>query len=428
MRGFARLLIAVGAAVALLSVPPQEPVVLKAWPRLDASTARPREISWEDAGDHVGAVVTVRGKVVRTHKSGKVVHLNFREDWKGTFQAVIFASAWCDFPAPPEEHYRGRVVLVTGVVKEYQGTPEMVVESPEQIRLAGEAPGEPARASGARPPVPPRAPGVKVATWNLENFFDGWDDPYRADEITEPAFVNERRRQRLADGIRMLDADVLCLQEIENRFALEEFVRAYLPDSGYETVLVEGNDGRGIDVALLSRLPVESVTSHRHRRFPDADGQEQRFQRDLLRVRIGAPLHAEVFVVHLKSQAGDDEADRIRVAEAREAVGILRAEFARDTRWRALVAGDFNEVLGQPTLNAFLDSRGEGGAGLADACAGTVKPTYNQEPHISRIDYILLTPALAAELAGGAVHDTLPGVDLKCTSDHYPVTALLLTR
>jgi endonuclease/exonuclease/phosphatase family metal-dependent hydrolase len=428
MRGFARLLIAGAAAVALLAAPPQEPLALQAWPRLDASAARPREISWEDAGAHVGAVVTVRGKVVRTHKSSKVVHLNFREDWKGAFQAVIFASAWCDFPAPPEEYYHGREVLVTGMVKEYLGAPEVIVESPEQLRFAGEAPRSPARASGARPAVPPRAPGVKVASWNLENFFDGWDDPYREDEATEPAFVNERRRQRLADGIRMLDADVLCLQEIENRFALEEFVRAYLPDSGYETVLVEGNDGRGIDVALLSRLPVESVTSYRHRRFRDADGVEQRFQRDLLRVRVGAPLHADVFVVHLKSQAGGDEADRIRAAEAREAASILRAELARDARWRALVAGDFNEVLGQPTLEAFLDSRGEGGAGLADACAGTDKPSYNQDPFVSRIDFILLTPALAAELASGVVHDTLPGVDLKCTSDHYPVTARFFVR
>jgi endonuclease/exonuclease/phosphatase family metal-dependent hydrolase len=422
------------AGALLLAAPPQEPAELKAWPRLDAAAERPNAasaISWEEAGKSVGKTATVRGKVVRAHKTDKVVHLNFTQEWKGTFQVVIFASAWCDFAGPPEDIFLERDILVTGVVKDYKGTPEIVANGPAQLRFAdgkGSTGQSAARSSGARVPPPPRAPGVKVATWNLENFFDAWDDPFRSDEQTEPAFVSEPRRQRIADALRLLDADVVCLQEIENRFALEEFVAEYLPDSGYQTVLVEGNDARGIDVALLSRMPVEAVTSYRHRRFRDAAGKEQRFSRDLLRVRIGGALNADVFVVHLKSQQGGDGADVVREAEAREAVAILRAELARDPQWRALIAGDFNEVAGEPTIDIFLQARDAGGAGLTDACLGTDKNSYHQEPYVSRIDFLLLTPALAAELKEATVVDALKGADLRCSSDHFPVAGRFLPR
>lgn len=420
------------AGALLLAAPPQEPAALKAWPRLDAEVERPnaaQAVSWEDAAQWVGKTATIRGKVVRAHKTDKVVHLNFTKDWKGTFQVVIFASAWCDFPGPPEEYFLERDVLVTGMVKDYKGTPEIVAGQPGQLRLAsGGPPAASGRKSGGRAAAPPRAPGFKIATWNLENFFDGWDDPFREDEETEPSFVSEPRRQRIADALRLLDADVVCLQEVENRFALEEFVSQYLPDSGYQAVLVEGNDGRGIDVALLSRLPVDSVTSYRHRRFPDAQGREQRFQRDFLRVRIGGAINADLFVVHFKSQQGGDGADVVREAEARAAVAILRAELDRDPQWRALVAGDFNEVAGQPAVELFLQPRAAGGAGLADACAGTDKTSYHREPYVSRIDYLMLTPALAAELKEATVVDALPGADLRCCSDHFPVAARFLPR
>ena len=424
-----RLWLALGAGLLGLALgPQQEAGALRAWPSLESPGPQAAgAIAWELAGKHLGERVTVRGTVVRAHRGDKVIHLNFREEWQGTFQVVIFSQAWCDFPTALESFYLGKEILVSGWVKDYRGTPEMVVDSPAQIPcadgtvVAANPPLVPV--SGARLAPPPRDPGVKIVSWNLENFFDGWDDPFREDERTEPASISAPRRQRIADALRMLDADVVCLQEVENRFALEEFVHVYLPESGYEVVLMEGNDPRGIDVALLTRLPIDAVTSYRHRRFQDRDGAEQHFQRDLLRVRLGAPLNADVFVVHLKSQTGGEDADRVREAEARAAVEILRAELEQNPQWRALVAGDFNEVLGAPTLDAFLNSTSQGGAALRDLCAGTKTPSYHQAPFISRIDFLLATPSLAREAKDAAIVDRLDGVDLKCSSDHYPVSA-----
>ena len=60
------------------------------------------------------------------------------------------------------------------------------------------------------------------------NLFDEFDDPYRSDEVMETKPRDELLK--LAQRIRMLDADVLALQEVENREYLERFVRALLPD------------------------------------------------------------------------------------------------------------------------------------------------------------------------------------------------------
>ena len=263
---------------------------------------------------------------------------------------------------------------------------------------------------------------VKVATWNVENFFDAWDDPYRRDEITTPSFTTDARKERLAQVVRALDADILCLQEVENRFLLEEWVKEFLPDAGYQVVLLEGNDSRGIDVALLSRIQVGEVATFRHLRFTDAAGKEQRFRRDLLRVSLGPPFSGDIYVVHLKSQHGDEKADLVREAEARAIAEILSTARGRRPGLRAMVAGDFNEVPEKETLKVLLDS------GLIDACAASDGVTYNREPYLSRIDYLLLTPALATGLIEASVVDDLPGMKLREVSDHFPVVGIFTAR
>ena len=103
--------------------------------------------------------------------------------------------------------------------------------------------------------------------------FDDKDDPYHSDEKTATKLREDL--ELLAESIHQIDADVLVLQEVENRGYLELFNRALLADLGYQhVVLTEGNDRRGIDVAILSRVPVGPVTSYRHLQFPDTKGKE----------------------------------------------------------------------------------------------------------------------------------------------------------
>ncbi len=96
---------------------------------------QPQIVSWDDAATYDGQNVTVAGQVVDTYNSGKVVFLNFDEDFRNTFKVAIFADAWSLFPAPPENYYRGKMVHVTGQIKMYQNAPEIIVDHPEQIKV-----------------------------------------------------------------------------------------------------------------------------------------------------------------------------------------------------------------------------------------------------------------------------------------------------
>jgi micrococcal nuclease len=92
-------------------------------------------VDWQDAAAFVGQTITVEGRVVATYNSGKVVFLNFDEDYRHTFKVVIFPDAWPLFPQPPEDMYQGRLVRATGQVKMYQGAPEIIVETPDAIEI-----------------------------------------------------------------------------------------------------------------------------------------------------------------------------------------------------------------------------------------------------------------------------------------------------
>lgn len=110
------------------SIPPTQP---QKWGSSDEGV-----ISWQDAAQYYGQVKTVEGTVVDTHNSGKAVFLNFHPDWKTYFTAVIFASDFKKFPQPPEDYYLNKEVRVRGLIKEYQGKPEIIVENPSQIEVA----------------------------------------------------------------------------------------------------------------------------------------------------------------------------------------------------------------------------------------------------------------------------------------------------
>ena len=93
----------------------------------------PAIIPFEEASDHIGQEAIVEGRVVDTYRSEKVVRLNFHQDWRNHFNAVIFPEAWPLFPVPPEELFLGQRVRVSGLVEEYRGAPQIIVRKPEQI-------------------------------------------------------------------------------------------------------------------------------------------------------------------------------------------------------------------------------------------------------------------------------------------------------
>ncbi len=95
-------------------------------------------IQWFDADEHLGEAVVVEGRVVGTYRSDKVLLLNFHQDYAKHFKVAVFATDLGSFPPKPEQFYKGKLVRVTGIIKEYKGAPEMIVKDPEQIEVIPE--------------------------------------------------------------------------------------------------------------------------------------------------------------------------------------------------------------------------------------------------------------------------------------------------
>lgn len=92
-------------------------------------------IPYTKADSFIGRLVAVEGVVVNTYRSKKILILNFHQDYKRHFSAVIFATDLSRFPPHPEDFYNKRRLRVTGIIKEYKGAPQIVVKDPAQIQI-----------------------------------------------------------------------------------------------------------------------------------------------------------------------------------------------------------------------------------------------------------------------------------------------------
>jgi PAS domain-containing protein len=205
----------------------------------------------------------------------------------------------------------------------------------------------------------------------------------------------------------------------------------FLADMGYQhVVLVEGNDMRGIDVGLLSRIPVGEVRSNRHIRFSGKDGVTSRFQRDVVEVTLepddGEPF--AVWVVHLKSNSGGrEEAEPIRLPEAQQIRNMLDAELAEDPNARIIVTGDFNDTWESRTIQTIV---GSSDAALFSAGSESQDPglvTYDEGEFRSVIDFLLCTPAMARQFVKDSYRNPQGSVE-QTGSDLNPIAASFRTK
>jgi endonuclease/exonuclease/phosphatase family metal-dependent hydrolase len=181
-------------------------------------------------------------------------------------------------------------------------------------------------------------------------------------------------REAIADRIARMDADVLAVQEVEDIDTLKRFNSEDLDGRYRWLALIEGNDPRLIDLALLSKLPLGAVTSWRHVVHPDLPS-EPVFSRDLLQLEVLNPRRSRVllrlFNNHLKSHyvpfdqnpvVGEQEANATRQRQAETAARIIDRQTRKGSAY--VVLGDMND----PPDSAFLAPLVENSSlGLVDA-------------------------------------------------------------
>jgi endonuclease/exonuclease/phosphatase family metal-dependent hydrolase len=289
--------------------------------------------------------------------------------------------------------------------------------------------------------VPAQAERVTIMTYNVENMFDVFDDPYTGDDGTDV----KRRSEILtiARAIAASDADVIVFQELENEYLLQSMVETFLPDAGYEYIACQRtNSGRGINLGVVSRLPIKSLTSHRFKTLthPDAPDQTWRFARDAMQVTLNAhgnDLH--LFNVHLKSNSsrpGDENSKLWRTAEAMALKALIRERIAEEPDALVVALGDFNsnletrpeQVRPWPATAYLRKPEADGTQLLHDAHdeiedfnARITIPGRGQYPG-AVFDYIYASPKLHTMLVKGSAK-IINDRKLTGGSDHYPVYA-----
>ncbi|MEP6646727.1 MAG: hypothetical protein ABJC12_06535 [Saprospiraceae bacterium] len=86
-----------------------------------------------------GKKVVVCEKVADTHittSDMKITYLNFGSAYPNQmFTAVIFETDLPKFNYVPAEYLKGKKICLTGVVKIYKNRPEIVISSPDQIKI-----------------------------------------------------------------------------------------------------------------------------------------------------------------------------------------------------------------------------------------------------------------------------------------------------
>jgi endonuclease/exonuclease/phosphatase family metal-dependent hydrolase len=392
---------------------------------ISADEVRPN-ILWTDALSYVGKEVFVNGKVERIGHSKRIHFVNFDAKRRDAFTVIVYDSFMKDFPDTLENLYLNKLVRVRGMVTTYSGKPQVQITTPDQVQVIESLP---VVTKPKDRPTFTRKDQITIATYNIRNLYDGDDDLYHNDDTT-PAKPRDELK-RVAKVIRELDADVLALQEVENRGYLQRFVDVFLPDMGYTNVVhFEGNDLRGSDVCLLSRIPVGAVTSYRHQRFSLPGGRTKAFSRDLLTVEILPPDSAsfEVWVVHLKSNHdGRDYAEPIRVAEANAIRKIVDDRLKRDPSAAFVLCGDFNDTADSVTVETII---GQGARALRpthDAIGKDQQITYNREPYLSMIDFMLCSPAMHGRYVEGSCKIRVSTLE-ESGSDHNPVMLRISSR
>ncbi|MES2659515.1 MAG: endonuclease/exonuclease/phosphatase family protein [Verrucomicrobiota bacterium] len=216
--------------------------------------------------------------------------------------------------------------------------------------------------------------------------------------------VDENATRMTARVIAEIDPDIVGIVEAEDRPALVRFNRDLVGTQFGPIMLVDGNDDRGIDVAVMAKpgYSIESIRSN----VDVADGNEKLFSRDCPQYEIVSPngevIH--VLVNHFKSQSnGGGDKRRKQAAGVRAIVDKLVAEGKH-----VIVMGDLNEG---PTAEGGyapnLEPLYEDESPLIECYSlpnfdvGPRPGTYTSCGLRDRLDYIFISKSLEPFWVGG---------------------------
>ena len=262
--------------------------------------------------------------------------------------------------------------------------------------------------------------GLLLASWltlvelNCENLFDCQHDSLKQDTEWLPASVRKWTPSRYWRKVNSIGQvilscqqegvpDLVALVEVENDSVLFDLTRrSLLRHAGYEYLMTQSPDVRGIDVALLYQpksfrplcrdyLEVEPL--------PD-----MRPTRDILYVQgetmNGDTLH--VFVIHAPSRYGGERPtrpNRLRVMQR-----IVHVVSQLPPNAKVLVAGDFNDYADSPSL-LYMEQQGLHNVSRGARGTHGAEGTYRYVGEWESIDHVLVSEPLRSKVSQVFIND-----------------------
>jgi hypothetical protein len=230
-------------------------------------------------------------------------------------------------------------------------------------------------------PWPPLSPAPQlsagqfsVASFNLEDYFDGSKDLANNDEPVLQEDTLAIKQRKLANSlVNTLGCPTLVgVQEVENERLLQALVTQTAVQCGfnYQISHRDSVDSRGLDVALLSdprRVQINSVdlrqscssldTGIEDQSIECPDQESALFGRPPLQVDLmidGLPYM--FFVNHFKSKRGGAEAtEERRVEQAQHLSDLVNQQSISKSGTGIIVLGDFNDYELSPTMTKMSE-------------------------------------------------------------------------
>lgn len=273
----------------------------------------------------------------------------------------------------------------------------------------------------AGPPQP-----VRVMNWNVKNLYNDKRDSLEiaeADETIVPTAEYQAKLDAISGVISGEKPQVVILQEVENQAVVDDLGQKL---GGYpHRAITQGNDPRGIDIAVLSELAFQLGPSHKDEFFKASTDPTQtfKFARDVLEVHLNVNTrHLALLGIHFKAEDGDPKSAVKRIAEAEQTRKIATGIRLADQYAAIVVLGDFNCTPGSDPMNALA-----GSAPLLFSSATETMPaaerysvTFGGNPQL--YDDQIVDPTAKSLLDPGSVTILHAGA-VNTASDHDPVVA-----
>lgn len=238
---------------------------------------------------------------------------------------------------------------------------------------------------------------------NCENLFDCKHDSLKQDTEWMPEGKRQwtparywRKLNHIGQEILSCQEDgvpdLVALVEVENDSCLFDLTRrSLLRRAGYEYLMTESPDVRGIDVALLYQPMTFRPICYDYLDIKPLEGM--RSTRDILYVQgetlTGDTLH--IFVVHAPSRYGGEKQTRPnRQLIADRVMGVVRQ---LSNNAKVIIAGDFNDGATDPALS-FLEDNGLHNVTAKATGSHGAKATYRYQGQWQSIDHVFVSTML----------------------------------